>query len=72
VSSNIWSIGGGLGWEAMTGMRLDFGYRFDQYLDRRDDEPIRQNDERHTITMAITIDIGALSGSMRSSRSKAN
>jgi hypothetical protein len=72
LSSNIWSIGGGLGWDAMAGLRLDCGYRFDQYLDRRDDEPIRQDDERHTVTLAVTIDIGAFSGAVRSSRSKSN
>jgi hypothetical protein len=68
IKSKILSVGGGLGWQAMSGLRFDVGYRFDQYVDRRDDEPIQQDDERHTFTLAATVDLGLFSGAIRGSR----
>jgi hypothetical protein len=68
VKSTILSAGGGLGWTATEGLRFDVGYRFDDYLDRRDDAPIDQDDRRHTFTLAATIDLGMFTGSLKRSR----
>ena len=73
IKSTILSLGGGLGWKALPGLRLDLGYRFDHYLDHRDQrEPIRQNDERHTFTLAATVDIGLFTGTLRSSQASSD
>jgi hypothetical protein len=66
VRSVILSTGGGLGWKATEGLRFDLGYRFDNYIDRKEgDAPLSLDDRRHTFTLAVTIDLGLVRGAVR-------
>jgi hypothetical protein len=60
IHSQVLGVGANLSWEAMQGLALGLGYRFDEYIDREDKDPITRDDERHTFTLTATIDLDLL------------
>ena len=60
IKSRILSTGGGIGFLPLDGLRFDLGYRFDEYLDRRERQPIGQDDRRHSIHFGVTANLALL------------
>ena len=62
IRSRILSAGGSIGFVPRDGLRFDVGYRFDEYLDRRERAPIGQDDRRHSLHFGVTASLDLISG----------
>ena len=62
IRSRILSAGGSIGFVPRDGLRFDVGYRFDEYLDRRERGPIGQDDRRHSLHFGVTASLDLISG----------
>jgi len=62
IRSRILSTGVGIGLLARDGLRFDVGYRFDEYLDRRERAPIGQDDRRHSLHFGVTANLDLITG----------
>jgi hypothetical protein len=60
IRSQLLGVGANIDWTAIEGLALGLGYRFDEYIDREDKDPISRDDERHTFTLTATVDLDLL------------
>ena len=61
IRNRILTVGWGIGWDAVPGLRLDVGHRYDDFRDDRERNALfSQDDRRHTLTLAATMDLELL------------
>jgi len=54
IDSLVASVDTGIGFDLSDGFRLDLGYRFDDYVDERDHDPLQLDETVHTATLSVT------------------